>query len=51
MECAHEPCTCRVMEKGEFCSEPCELGTISGAFCGCDHAVCQSSRVRTPVVE
>ena len=41
MECAHETCTCLVIEEGEFCSESCEIGTMSGGFCGCDHASCQ----------
>jgi hypothetical protein len=51
MECAHESCTCLVMEEGGFCSESCEVGTISGGFCGCDHAVCQASRVRAPAID
>lgn len=46
MECAHEPCTCQVLELGELCSEACELGVMTGPFCGCEHAMCQTSRVR-----
>lgn len=49
MECAHEPCTCQVIENAGFCSESCEMGTISGPFCGCDHAACQASRVQAPM--
>jgi hypothetical protein len=51
MECAHETCTCLVIEEGEFCSESCEVGTISGGFCGCDHAGCQGSRLRAPAID
>lgn len=51
MECAHEACTCLVMEEGEFCSESCELGAMSGGFCGCDHAVCRASRVQEPAID
>lgn len=51
MQCAHVPCTCQVLEEGEFCSEPCEVGTISGTFCGCEHAVCLNNRVREPVFD
>jgi hypothetical protein len=45
MECSHEPCTCRVVEAGQFCSESCGLGTQTGPFCGCGHAECQATRV------
>jgi len=45
MECSHEPCTCRVVEAGQFCSESCGLGTHTGPFCGCGHAECQATRV------
>jgi hypothetical protein len=51
MECAHEACTCLVMEKGEFCSESCEIGTMSGVFCGCDHPACQGSRLQAPAID
>ena len=49
MECAHKPCTCRVLEPGEACSEACELTTMSGEFCGCEHVVCGTSRMRALV--
>jgi len=45
MECSHEPCTCRVVEPGQFCSESCGLGTHIGPFCGCGHAECEASPV------
>ena len=51
MECAHEACTCLVIEEGEFCSESCEIGAMSGGFCGCDHASCQGSRLRAPAID
>jgi hypothetical protein len=51
MECAHGPCTCHVPEVGEYCSEVCELGAISGPFCGCEHAICEMNRVPAPVYD
>ena len=51
MECAHKPCTCRVLEPGETCSETCEQTTMSGEFCGCEHAVCETSRMRALVAD
>ncbi len=45
MECAHDPCTCRVEAGGGFCSEVCGLGSVSGPFCGCGHAACETSPV------
>jgi hypothetical protein len=51
MECAHQPCTCHVPEPGEYCSEVCELGAMSGQFCGCEHATCETNRVRAPVFD
>lgn len=50
MECGRDSCTCQVLEPGEFCSETCELGTVSGPFCGCDHAVCRASRAGATVM-
>lgn len=50
MECAHEPCTCVVIEEGEFCSEACATGSLSGLFCGCDHVACRASRVQPPEI-
>jgi len=51
MECAHQPCTCHVPEPGEYCSEVCDLGAMSGQFCGCEHATCETNRVRAPVFD
>jgi len=45
MECFHEPCTCRVEEVGQFCSESCGLGIGNSPFCGCGHATCEASPV------
>ncbi len=51
MQCAHDVCTCVVTETGEFCSEACELGTMTGGFCGCDHAACRASRLNAPAID
>jgi hypothetical protein len=51
MQCAHDACTCLVAEIGGFCSEACELGTMTAGFCGCDHAVCRSSRLNAPAID
>jgi hypothetical protein len=45
MECAHEPCTCRVASAADFCSESCGLGLPGSPFCGCEHAACEGSLV------
>lgn len=49
MVCGHEPCTCQVLEPGEYCSETCELGAMSSPFCACDHAVCRADRPEAPL--
>ncbi len=45
MVCEHEPCTCYIADGGLYCSENCRDGSEMGAFCGCGHAVCESSPV------
>jgi len=42
MQCAHEPCTCVVMEHGAFCSVFCQEPTTPDT-CSCGHPECEAA--------
>lgn len=45
MRCSYGPCTCTITEPSLFCSQACSLAPEYGPFCGCEHAVCESTMI------
>jgi hypothetical protein len=45
MQCAHDICTCLIMDGDEYCSPSCRTGVEGTSQCFCGHPDCTASRL------